>query len=38
MDTAKKRSIDIAEMLVSVIDARDPNLNGHSRYVEEVKY
>lgn len=36
MNTAKKRSIDIAEVLVSVIDARDPNLNGHSRYVQEV--
>ena len=36
METAKKRSIDIAEVLVGVIDARDPNLNGHSRYVEEV--
>lgn len=36
MNTAKARSIDIAEVLVSVIDARDPNLNGHSRYVQEV--
>ena len=36
MNTAKERSIDIAEVLVSVIDARDPNLNGHSRYVQEV--
>lgn len=34
MDTAKTRSIDIAEVLVGVIDARDPNLNGHSRYVQ----
>ena len=36
METAKTRSIDIAEVLVGVIDARDPNLNGHSRYVQEV--
>ena len=36
LDTAKKRSIDIAEVLVGVIDARDPNLNGHSRYVQEL--
>ncbi len=36
LETAKKRSIDIAEVLVSVIDARDPNLNGHSRHVQEV--
>ena len=36
LDTTKERSIDIAEVLVGVIDARDPNLNGHSRYVQEV--
>ena len=36
LDTAKKRSIDIAEVLVGVIDARDPNLNGHSRHVQEL--
>jgi HD-GYP domain-containing protein (c-di-GMP phosphodiesterase class II) len=36
LSTAKERSIDIAEVLVGVIDARDPNLNGHSRYVQEV--
>ena len=36
LETVKTRSIDIAEVLVSVIDARDPNLNGHSRYVQEV--
>ena len=34
IQTAKERSIDIAEVLVGVIDARDPNLNGHSRYVQ----
>lgn len=36
LDTAKTRSIDIAEVLVGVIDARDPNLNGHSRHVQEL--
>ena len=34
VDTAKTRSIDIAEILVGVIDTRDPNLNGHSRHVQ----
>lgn len=33
METAKKRSLEIAEVLIGVIDARDPNLNGHSRHV-----
>ena len=36
MDTAKSRSISIAEVLVGVIDARDPNLNGHSRHVQNL--
>lgn len=36
METVKQRSIDIAEVLIGVIDARDPNLNGHSRYVQEL--
>lgn len=36
MQTTKERSIDIAEVLVGVIDARDPNLNGHSRHVQEI--
>ncbi|MCR5402881.1 MAG: HD domain-containing protein [Butyrivibrio sp.] len=36
LDTAKKRSIDIAEVLVGVIDARDPNLNGHSLHVQNL--
>ena len=36
LETTKKRSIDIAEVLVGVIDARDPNLNGHSRHVQEL--
>jgi HD-GYP domain-containing protein (c-di-GMP phosphodiesterase class II) len=36
LETAKSRSIDIAEVLVGVIDARDPNLNGHSRHVQRL--
>ena len=36
IDTAKERSIDVAEVLVGVIDARDPYLNGHSRHVQEL--
>jgi HD-GYP domain-containing protein (c-di-GMP phosphodiesterase class II) len=36
MGTAKERGIDVAEVLIGVIDARDPNLNGHSRQVQEV--
>lgn len=36
LDTAKERSVEITEMLVGIIDARDPNLNGHSVYVKEL--
>ena len=36
LNTAKTRSIDIAELLIGVIDARDPNLKGHSRYVQNL--
>ena len=36
IETAKERSIDVAEVLVGVIDARDPFLNGHSRHVQEL--
>lgn len=36
LETAKKRSLDITEVLVGVIEARDPNLNGHSRQVAEL--
>ncbi len=36
LQTAKERSIDIAEVLVGVIDARDSNLNGHSRHVQKL--
>lgn len=36
LETSKARGIDIAEVLIGVIDARDPNLNGHSRHVQEI--
>lgn len=36
IDTVKERSIDVAEVLIGVIEARDPNLNGHSRYVQNL--
>lgn len=36
LETAKERSIDIAEVLVGVIDARDSNLDGHSRHVQNL--
>lgn len=36
METVKARSIDIVETLIDVIEARDPNLNGHSRYVQNL--
>ncbi|MBQ1340644.1 MAG: HD domain-containing protein [Ruminococcus sp.] len=32
----KERSIDVAEVLIGVIDARDPNLDGHSRHVQNL--
>ena len=36
IETAKERSIAVTEVLVGVIDARDPYLNGHSRHVQEL--
>ena len=36
LQTAKERSIDVAEIIISAIDARDPNLNGHRRHVQNV--
>ena len=36
MNRTKERSLDIAELLIGVIDARDPNLNGHSRHVQQL--
>ena len=34
IDTARERSIDVTKVLVGVIDARDPYLNGHSQHVQ----
>lgn len=34
--TVKHRSIDIVKTLVKVIEERDPNLNGHSLFVQNV--
>ncbi len=34
--TVKENSLNIAKTLISVVDARDPNLRGHSRYVQNV--
>lgn len=34
VDTLKDRSLEITETLIGVIEARDPNLNGHSRNVQ----
>ncbi len=36
LQTAKERSIDVAEIIIGAVDARDPNLNGHSRHVQNV--
>ena len=36
LETVKTRSLDIAKVLISVIDARDPNLNGHSLHVQRL--
>ena len=34
--TAKERSMEITQVLIDVVDARDPNLNGHSRHVKDL--
>jgi HD-GYP domain-containing protein (c-di-GMP phosphodiesterase class II) len=34
--TVKENCLSIAETLIGVVDARDPNLKGHSRYVRNV--
>ena len=33
---AKRRSFQITQLLVDVVDARDPNLNGHSSHVKSL--
>lgn len=34
--TAKERSLNIAQSLIEIIDARDPNLQGHSTHVKNL--
>ena len=36
LKTAMQRSMEITQLLVDVVDARDPNLNGHSSHVKEI--
>ena len=36
ISTAKDRSMQIAQVLIDVVDARDPNLHGHSRHVKNL--
>ncbi len=36
VNTLKNRSIEVAETLIGVIEARDTNLNGHSRNVQNL--
>ncbi len=36
ISTAKERSLQIAQVLIDVVDARDPNLHGHSRHVQNL--
>lgn len=35
-DIVKNRTLEISEMLIGVIEARDPNLSGHSIYVRNL--
>ncbi len=34
--TVKENALNIAETVIGLVDARDPNLRGHSRYVQNV--
>ena len=36
VSTVKENCLNIAKALISVVDARDPNLCGHSQYVQNV--
>ena len=36
VNSLKNRSLEITETLIGVIDARDTNLNGHSRHVQNL--
>ena len=35
-DVVKNRTLEISEMLIGMIEARDPNLSGHSLYVRNL--
>ena len=36
VETSKDRSVQIAQTLIDVVDARDPNLHGHSAHVKNL--
>ena len=36
IQTSKERSLELAQILISVIDARGPNLQGHSMHVKNL--
>ena len=36
LETAMQKGVEITQLLVDVVDARDPNLNGHSSHVKEI--
>ena len=36
VQTVKENSLEMTQTLVGMIEARDPNLNGHSRYVQNL--
>lgn len=36
IDSVKENCLDVTEVLISIIENRDPNLNGHSRNVQNI--
>ena len=36
LETAMQKGMEITQLLIDVVDARDPNLNGHSSHVKEI--
>ncbi len=36
VDSVKQNCLDVTEVLISIIENRDPNLNGHSRNVQKI--
>lgn len=36
VESSRKNALDITQMLIGVIELRDPNLNGHSRHVHNL--